>query len=154
MAQAGTPYAVSVKPFLSPLVMPCTQPPYGMISAVDLKTRRVLWTHPFGSGVDSGPLTIRSRLPFGMGVPSIGGPVTTRGGLTFIAASQDNFLRAYETATGRELWKGRLPAGGQATPMTYRSAQSGRQFVVIAAGGHGGLLTTPGDYLVAYALPR
>jgi quinoprotein glucose dehydrogenase len=71
-----------------------------------------------------------------MGVPNMGGSVTTRSGLTFIAASQDNFLRAYETGTGRELWRGRLPAGGQATPAMYRSPASGRQFVVIAAGGH------------------
>ena len=75
-------------------------------------------------------------------------------GLTFIAASQDRFLRAIETATGRELWRARLPAGGQATPMTFASAVSGRQIVVVSAGGHGGLNTQPGDYILAYALKR
>jgi glucose dehydrogenase len=89
-----------------------------------------------------------------MGVPNIGGAVTTRSGLTFIGASQDNFLRAFETATGRELWRTRLPAGGQATPITYWSSSSARQFILIAAGGHGGLQTTPGDYILAYALPK
>jgi quinoprotein glucose dehydrogenase len=154
VAQAGTPYAVSVRPFLSPLAIPCTEPPYGMISVVDLKTRTVVWTEPFGTGEDSGPLTIPSHLPFTMGVPNIGGAVTTRGGVFFIGSAQDNYLRAYETATGRELWRARLPAGGQATPMTYWSDASNRQFVVIAAGGHGGLLTTPGDYILAFALPK
>jgi quinoprotein glucose dehydrogenase len=154
VAQAGTPYAVSVASFLSPLLVPCTQPPYGMISAVDLTTKRLVWSKPFGTARDSGPLTIPSHLPFTMGMPNIGGAVATKGGVFFIGSAQDNFLRAYETATGRELWRTRLPAGGQATPMTYWSAASGRQFVLIAAGGHGGLLTTPGDTLAAYALPK
>jgi quinoprotein glucose dehydrogenase len=72
----------------------------------------------------------------------------------FIAASQDDYFRAYDTATGKELWRYALPAGGQATPMTYWSNTSGRQFVLIAAGGHRGLLTPSGDYLLAFALPR
>jgi quinoprotein glucose dehydrogenase len=153
-AQAGTPYAVQGPPFLSPVGVPCQQPPFGMISAIDLKSRKLLWSKPFGTGRDSGPLGIASRLPFTMGVPNMGGAVTTRSGLTFIAASQDNFLRAYETRTGRELWRGRLPAGGQATPAIYRSPVSGRQFVVVAAGGHPALMTTLGNQIVAYALPR
>jgi quinoprotein glucose dehydrogenase len=134
--------------------VPCTEPPYGMISAVDLNTRRLLWSRPFGTAEDSGPLLTHSHLPFTMGVPNIGGAVTTRSGLTFIGASQDNYLRAFETATGRELWRTRLPAGGQATPITYWSSSSARQFILIAAGGHGGLQTTPGDYILAYALPK
>jgi quinoprotein glucose dehydrogenase len=152
-AQAGTPYAILVGAFLSPLGVPCQQPPYGTLNAVDIKTRRVLWSEPFGSGRDSGPLGIASRLPFTMGVPSIGGPVTTRSGLTFIAASQDDFLRAYETGTGHELWRGRLPAGGQATPAIYRSPASGQEFVIIAAGGHPFFQTRLGNSIVAYALP-
>jgi quinoprotein glucose dehydrogenase len=83
----------------------------------------------------------------------MGGPTSTRGGVTFIGASLDNYLHAYETSTGQELWRGRLPAGGQSTPMTYWSTASARQFVVICAGGHGALQTTLGDYVVAYALP-
>ena len=154
VAQAGTPYAADIRPFLSPLGVPCTQPPFGMISAVDLQTRTLVWSHPFGTGADSGPLHISSHLPFTMGVPNIGGPVTTRGGVFFIGAAQDNYLRAFETATGRELWRGRLPAGGQSTPAVYWSDASRREFVVIAAGGHVGLQTTAGDEIVAYALPR
>jgi glucose dehydrogenase len=84
----------------------------------------------------------------------MGGSVTTRSGLTFIAATQDNFLRAFETKTGREIWRSRLPASGQATPAIYRSPSSGRQFVVIATGGHPALMTTPGSDIVAFALPR
>jgi quinoprotein glucose dehydrogenase len=153
-AQAGTPYAVTMNAgFLSPLGVPCTQPPYGVISAFSLHTRKVIWSKPFGTAADSGPFGIRSHLPFTMGVPNIGGSVATRGGLFFIGATQDNYLRAYETATGEELWRARLPAGGQATPMTYWSEKSRRQFVVIAAGGHPGLRTTPGDYVLAFALP-
>ena len=154
VAQAGTPYGAEITPFLSPLVVPCTQPPFGMIAAVDLRTRQLLWSKPFGTGENSGPLTIHSHLPLTMGVPNIGGAVMTRGGVAFIGAAQDDYLRAYETATGRELWKTKLPAGGNATPMAYWSDASGREFIVIAAGGHGGLLTTPGDDIIAYALPK
>lgn len=154
VAQAGTPYGADIAPFLSPLVVPCTQPPYGMISAIDIRTRTIRWEQPFGMASGSGPLTLHSHLPLTMGVPNIGGAVVTRAGLFFIAASQDNYFRAYDTATGKELWRYALPAGGQATPMTYWSNKSGRQFVLIAAGGHGGLLTPSGDYLLAFALPR
>ncbi|HET9448311.1 MAG TPA: PQQ-binding-like beta-propeller repeat protein, partial [Steroidobacteraceae bacterium] len=83
---------------------------------------------------------------------NMGGPIVTDGGLAFIGAAMDNYLRAFDVDTGRELWKGRLPAGGQATPMSYQA--NGRQFVVIAAGGHGGLDTKQGDYVVAFALPE
>lgn len=88
----------------------------------------------------------------GWGVPNIGGPVFTAQGLIFIGATADDYLRAFDIETGEELWKGRLPAGGQATPMTYRVSEDGRQFVVIAAGGHSGLDTKTGDSLVAFAL--
>jgi quinoprotein glucose dehydrogenase len=87
------------------------------------------------------------------GTPNLGGPIITAGGLIFVAAAMDNYLRAFDIETGAELWKGRLPAGGQATPMTYRLRADGKQFVVIAAGGHGKLGTKLGDSLVAFALP-
>ena len=154
VAQAGTPYAVSVAPFLSPLVAPCTQPPYGLISAVDLNTRKLLWQKPFGTMRDSGPLLLSSGLPVPMGVPNIGGAVVTASGLAFIGATQEHMIRAYDIRTGQELWKGRLPAGGNATPLSYWSARSGRQFVVIAAGGHGGILSGYSHKLIAYALPQ
>jgi quinoprotein glucose dehydrogenase len=154
VAQAGTPYGADIAPFLSPLVVPCTQPPYGMIGAVDLRTHQLRWQKPFGMATGSGPLTIHSHLPITMGVPNIGGPVVTRAGIFFVAASQDNYFRAFDSGTGQELWRYLLPAGGQATPMSYWSNDSGRQFVLIAAGGHGGLLTPAGDYILAFALPR
>jgi len=149
-AQAGTPYAVKVGPFLSPLGYPCHRPPWGAAAVVDLRTQRILWQRPLGTTRDVAPL----GLPLPTGVFSIGGAVMTRGGVAFIGAAIDNYLRAFDVATGRELWKGRLPAGGQANPMTYISERSGRQYVVISAGGHAPLNTTPGDYVVAYALPQ
>mgnify|MGYP000654217793 FL=1 len=154
VAQEGTPYAASIKAFLSPLLAPCTQPPFGMISAVDLNTRKIIWQKPFGTARDSGPLLLKMSLPMPMGVPNIGGSVITASGLAFIGATQEHMIRAYDIKTGKELWKGRLPAGGNATPMIYWSAKSGRQFVVIAAGGHGGILSGYSDQLVAFALPK
>lgn len=153
VAQAGTPYAASVSPFLSPLVAPCTQPPYGLVSAVDLNSRQLLWQKPFGTARDSGPLLMGLGIPIPMGVPNIGGAVVTKSGLAFIGATQEHMIRAHDIKTGKELWHGRLPAGGNATPMTYWSEKSGRQFVVIAAGGHGGILSGYSDQLIAYALP-
>ena len=152
-AQIGTPYAASVRPFLSPLKVPCNQPPWGMISAIDLRTRKLVWSEPLGTGEDSGPFNIPTHIPLTMGVPNLGGSVVTRGGVLFIAATLDRHIRAFETATGRELWEDRLPNGGQATPMVYWSDKSKREFVVIAAGGHPAMLTEPGNYMVAYALP-
>jgi quinoprotein glucose dehydrogenase len=152
-AQAGTPYAVRITPFLSPLNVPCQQPPFGMLSAIDMKTRQLLWEQPLGTADGSGPFGIESGLPFTMGVPNTAGSVVTRSGITFIAATQDRYLRAFETRTGRLLWQTRLPAGGQATPMTYLSP-SGRQFVVISAGGNYTLRSRTGDYVMAFALPE
>ena len=154
VAQAGTPYAVSVSPFLSPLLTPCNQPPYGTISAVDLNTRKLLWQKPFGTMRDSGPLLLRTGLPIPMGVPNIGGAVITASGLAFIGATQEHMFHAYDIHSGKELWKGRLPAGGNANPVSYWSTPSGRQFIVIAAGGHGGILSGYSDQLIAYALPH
>jgi len=148
-AQGGTPFAVKTVPFLSPLGIPCHEPAWGTVTAVDLKSRSILWQRPFGNTRKSAPLGL--ALP--TGVFSMGGATVTRGGVAFIGASIDGYLRAYDIETGRELWKADLPAGGQANPMTYVSRRTGRQYVVIAAGGHSGLKTQPGDYLVAYALP-
>jgi len=154
VAQAGTPYAAAVAPFLSPLVAPCTQPPYGLVSAVDLNSGELLWQKPFGTARDSGPLMTAIGIPIPMGVPNIGGAVVTGSGLAFIGATQEHMIRAYDLNTGKKLWHSRLPAGGNATPMTYWSGQSGRQFVVIASGGHGGILSGSGNELIAYALPQ
>ncbi|MFS0850439.1 membrane-bound PQQ-dependent dehydrogenase, glucose/quinate/shikimate family [Novosphingobium panipatense] len=153
-AQMGVPYAAQIAPFLSPIAIPCQQPPYGRISAVDLKTGKMVWSKIFGTSRDSGPLALPTFVPIPMGVPNIGGSVATASGLTFIGATQEHAFRAYETATGRLLWKTRLPAGGNASPTTYWSQESGRQFVVIAAGGHGAMLSGSSDELIAYALPK
>ncbi len=148
-AQTGAPYAVRREPLLSPLGLPCTAPPWGTLAAVDLKSNTIRWQVMLGSTRDTTPWYF-PKLDLGM--PNMGGPIVTAGGLVFIGAATDNFLRAFDLATGRQLWRGRLPAGGQATPMSYEV--NGRQFVVIAAGGHGGLGTTRGDYVVAFALPE
>ena len=149
----GTPYRVTSAPFLSPLGVPCQQPPFGTLTAVDLQTRKVLWREPVGTTQDTGPMGMRIGLPLPMGMPNMGGSITTAGGVTFIAATLDANLRAFDTRTGRELWRQRLTAGGQATPMTYVS-RSGRQFVVIAAGGNAVLGSRTGDHIVAFALPE
>jgi quinoprotein glucose dehydrogenase len=146
--QDGTPYGMHRTMLLSPLGLPCNPPPWGTLAAVDLERGEIRWQIPFGTVRDISPIPI----PWGPGVPSAGGPLVTGAGLVFIGASMDDYIRAFDIETGQELWKGRLPAGGQATPMTYRAG--GRQLVVIAAGGHARAGTTLGDHLVAFALPR
>jgi len=151
--QEHTPYGADVQVFFSPLQVPCQQPPYGFLSGVDLVTGRVIWHRALGTAQDIGPLGVRLGLKIPFGPPSAGGAITTAGGLTFVAASQDAYLRAFDTQSGKLLWEDRLPAGGQATPMTYIS-DSGRQMVVIAAGGMASFKTRMGDYVVAFALPQ
>lgn len=151
--QAGTPFAINTGPFLSPLAVPCQRPPFGKIWVIDLQSRRVLWSRPLGSSRDVGPLGVRLPLDLPMGSINLGGSLTTRSGLIFITATQEQAIRAFDLRSGELLWKARLPAGSQATPMTYRSA-SGRQFIVVASGGHRVLKTRPGEQLVAYALPQ
>lgn len=148
---AGSPWGVLRPIWMSPLDVPCIAPPWGYIAATDLVSGRLLWSRPLGTGFDMGPLGIPSRLRLQIGTPNIGGAVATAGGLVFIAAAQDNWLRAFETATGRMVWSARLPAGGQAGPMAYM--HEGRQYVAIKATGHARLQTAPGDSLVVFALP-
>ncbi|MGV2128395.1 glucose/quinate/shikimate family membrane-bound PQQ-dependent dehydrogenase [Agrobacterium vitis] len=143
----GAPYAVKMGPFLSPIGIPCQAPPWGTVAAVDLKTGKIAYQHRNGTVHDMTPLP----LPFKVGVPGIGGPMITKGGVAFLGAAVDNYLRAYDLATGKVLWEGRLPAGGQATPMSYDL--NGKQYVVMVAGGHGSIGTKPGDYVIAYTLP-
>ena len=117
--------------------------------AIDLSNATVRWSVPLGTTVDMLP----SNAPLIRGTPNLGGSIITAGGLVFIASAMDNYLRAFDIDSGEELWKGRLPAGGQATPITYRLGHDSRQYVVIAAGGHGKLGTKLGDSVVAFALP-
>ncbi|STQ93023.1 Quinoprotein glucose dehydrogenase [Janthinobacterium lividum] len=148
--QTGVPFAVEIKAFLSPLGFPCQAPPWGYVAAVDLRTMKKVWMHKNGTTRDSGPVPI----PLPLGVPSLGGMVTTGGGVTFLSSTLDYYIRGYDVSNGKVIWKARLPAGGQATPMSYVSNKSGRQFVVVMAGGHGSLGTKMSDTLVAYALPE
>jgi quinoprotein glucose dehydrogenase len=148
--QSGTPYGVTRPMWLSPLGVPCIAPPWGYVAATDIQTGELLWSKPLGTGRDAGPLGMPTFLELPMGTANVGGPMVTTTGLTFIAAAQDDYLRAFETATGRLLWRGRLPAGGQASPITYE--HQGRQYVVIGAAGHERLETAVGDYVIAFAL--
>ncbi|MFN4099304.1 MAG: PQQ-binding-like beta-propeller repeat protein [Pararhodobacter sp.] len=145
-----SPWGVTRPIWFSDLDMPCIAPPWGMMAATDLTTGELLWSQPIGTGYDSGPMGLPTRLMLPIGTATLGGPLVTATGLTFIASAQDDFLRAYETATGRLLWRARLPAGGQASPMSY--VHEGRQYVVIGAAGHERLQTNVGDYVVAFAL--
>jgi quinoprotein glucose dehydrogenase len=146
--QRGAPFGATRDTMLSPIGMPCNPPPWGTIAAVDLKAGKILWESKLGTTEEIAPLS----LALDTGTPNVGGPLVTGGGLVFIGAAMDKYLRAFDIKTGAELWQGRLPASAMATPMTYD--WSGRQFVVIAAGGHGDAGVAPGDSFVAFALPR
>ena len=144
----GAPYAVILGPFVSPLGLPCQAPPWGYVAGADLRTGKITWKHRNGTVRDSSPLP----LPFKVGVPGIGGPMITAGGVAFLGAAVDDYLRAYDVTNGKQLWEARLPAGGQSTPMSF--ALNGKQYVVMVAGGHGSVGTKPGDYVIAYTLPK
>jgi quinoprotein glucose dehydrogenase len=145
----GAPFGMMRETVLSPLHMPCNPPPWGQLHAIDMHDGRVLWSVPLGTTEDMAPF---SEYFLGKtGTPNFGGPIVTAGGLVFIGAAMDDYLRAFDAKTGTELWRGRLPAGGQATPMTY--VWKGRQYVVIAAGGHSKANTKRGDEVLAFALP-
>ena len=139
--QTGAPYGMFRTPLLAPSGLPCNAPPWGTVTAVDLFEGKKVWDVPLGSWIPS----------MNTGTITLGGPMVTAGGLLFTAAAMDNYLRAFDTETGKELWKYELPAGGQATPMSY--TLKGKQYVVIAAGGHGKLGTKQGDYVIAFTLP-
>ncbi|PWC93442.1 membrane-bound PQQ-dependent dehydrogenase, glucose/quinate/shikimate family [Azospirillum sp. TSO5] len=145
----GAPYAVKLAPFVSVLGLPCQAPPWGYVAAADLTTGKVVWKHKNGTTRDAAPVP----LPFRMGVPNLGGPIMTAGGVAFLSGTIDYYVRAYDVSTGKQLWESRLPAGGQATPMTYQG-EDGRQYVLVVAGGHGSLGTKAGDSVIAYALPK
>ena len=152
-AMEGTPFGVHTGGFLSGLGIPCQRPPYGFLTAVDLKTRKILWQHPLGNASNSGPFGLALGLPFSLGTPNIGGSIVTGGGVIFVAATQDKYFRAIDEKSGQVLWKTRLPEGGQATPMTYLG-RDGAQYVLIAAGGSKQFQTGEGDSVIAYRLKR
>jgi quinoprotein glucose dehydrogenase len=146
----GAPFGMKRETMVSPWGMPCNPPPWGQLHAIDMHEGKVLWSVPLGTTEDLMPFS--EYLLGKTGTPNLGGPMATAGGLVFIGAAMDRYLRAFDARSGKELWRGRLPAGGQATPMSY--VWKGRQYVVIAAGGHSKLDTKRGDQVLAFALPR
>lgn len=144
--QHGTPYGMSRQAIVSPMGLPCLPPPWGELVAVDLSKGTIRWHVPLGTAVKLEGKTIQVE-----GTPNLGGPIVTAGGLVFIGSSMDDSFRAFDVDTGRALWSVQLPAGGQATPMTFE--ENGGQYVVISAGGHGKLGTTLGDSVIGFTLP-
>ena len=145
----GADYAAKMGPFTSVFGFPCQQPPWGYVAGVDLTTGKTIYQHVNGTIRDLSPIP----LPFRMGVPGIGGPIITGGGVAFLSATLDYYVRGYDLTTGDELWRARLPAGGQATPSTYLGSD-GKQYLVVVAGGHGSTGTKAGDSIIAYTLPN
>jgi quinoprotein glucose dehydrogenase len=144
-AQEGTPYGMQRNFLLSPKGAPCSPPPFGLLVDIDANTGQTKWKVPMGYLPWLGEHT-------DWGSPALGGPVVTAGGLVFLGATFDPWLKAFDAATGKLVWRGKLPTSARATPMTFLGA-NGKQYVVIAAGGHdvpGGVLS---DTLVAFALP-
>jgi quinoprotein glucose dehydrogenase len=148
--QKGTPYVMKREYLFTGddrgLVMQ-TSPPWGTLAAIHVNTGKLVWEVPLGYMLDPDKYPQARE----WGSLNLGGAITTGGGLIFVAATRDNHLRAFDTKTGKLLWEELLPASGQATPMTYLAGN--KQFVVIAAGGHGKFKTTLGDYIVAFSLP-
>ncbi|MFD2648467.1 membrane-bound PQQ-dependent dehydrogenase, glucose/quinate/shikimate family [Devosia albogilva] len=151
--QIGAPYAIDVNAGWRQWTgLLCTEPPYGGIRAIDLATGETVWDRPFGTARRNGPWGIPSMLPLDIGTPNNGGPVVTAGGLIFISATTDNLIHAIDVETGETVWTDELPGGGQTTPMTYEV--DGRQYVVIAPGGHHFMETPISDAVIAYAVPQ
>jgi quinate dehydrogenase (quinone) len=163
--QIGTPYAAAITMFMSPLAVPCIEPPYGRIAVIDLQTKQLVWNQRLGTANESGPLGMKSGLRLPMGVPLAAGPIVTKGGVIFFAGGMDRFARAFDLKTGKELWREALPGASQATPMTYVAPKSKRQIVIIAVpsaqrgfgmddGGGGPPIDPEGGHVIAYALPQ
>lgn len=153
VSMKGTPYSVNKNRFMSPLGIPCQKPPFGSLSAIDLKTQKIVWQVPVGTVQDTGPFGVKMRMPMPVGMPTLGGTLATQGGLVFIAGTQDYYLRAFDSSTGEEVWKARLPVGSQGGPISYVSPKTGKQYILISAGG---ARQSPdrGDYVIAYALDK
>lgn len=151
--QQGSPYAVELRSLASPLGLPCQQPPWGMITGIDLETRKIAWQIPAGTLADKMDEMVGIPAPFPIGMPTLSSAMVTASGLAFYSGANDAYLRAWDTKTGRLLWKARLPVGAQATPMSYVSPRSGRQYVVVPAGG-APYSVNKGDYIIAFALQK
>jgi len=147
--QIGAPYGMQRRFLLAPDQSPCTPPPWGTLTAVNYDSGKIAWSVPLGSW----PAPPGHPQPATDGAVNFGGPIATAGGLVFEGSTLDKSFRAFDARTGKLLWSASLPFSSPAVPMTYLGAD-GRQFVVIAAGGHAKLLTARGETLVAFALPR
>jgi quinoprotein glucose dehydrogenase len=148
--QSGAPYGLFRRFLQSPSGLPCTPPPWGQLAAVDMIEGKIRWQVPLGSMQDFGG----KHPPVPAGSINLGGPIVTAGGVIFVAGTFDPFIRGFDVETGKELWKAQLPNSGHATPMTYRLSPKGKQYVVIAAGGHPKITEESlGDALVAFTLP-
>lgn len=150
--EAGPYGGVMIDMMMSPLGVPCNKPPFGTLSAINLNTKQLVWQVPMGTVEDSGPLKMKTHLHIPLGMPTLGGPTSTASGIVFYAGTQDYYLRAMDSATGKELWRGRLPVGAVSAPLIYQSPDTGKQYVVVSAGG-ASYLPDKGDYIVAFALP-
>jgi quinoprotein glucose dehydrogenase len=149
--QRGSPYGMLRRFLQSPSDLPCSAPPWGTLAAVDMTDGKIRWQVPLGTMQDFGGA---HASPVPPGSISLGGPIATAGGLIFIAGTTDSAIRAFNVETGKELWKWQLPASGNATPMTYRLGAAGKQYLVIAAGGHPKITEESlSDALVAFTLP-
>ena len=163
----GTPYAVFTFPFLSPIFAPCLGPPFGEMAVVDLASQKILWRRPLGTAAEQGPFGIKSglRLPMGMFISA--GSIVTGGLLIFNAGVFDSTMRAIDLFTGEEVWSDALPASSQATPMTYVSPTTGRQYVLVVVPDGGAPMAlesaereesddteVEGGYVIAYRLPN
>lgn len=151
--QYFTPYVLRLNPWINLAGVPCKAPPFGELAGYDLHAGKLLWKEVLGTSRHNAPFGISENLPLPTGIYSVGGSVVTASGLTFIAATADRQIRAFDTRTGRQLWHAELPFGGHASPMTYLG-KDGRQYVAIAAGGNWGMRNAVGDALVAFALQR
>lgn len=166
-AQSGTPYGVFSFPFLSPIFAPCLRPPYGELAVIDLASQELLWRRPLGTAKEQGPLGIPSGLPLPMGMFYQAGSIATGGGLIFTGGVVDSTMRAININTGKEMWTDPLPGSSTATPMSYTSPATGKQYVLVTVPEGGGLSlqaeasenvlvdngNTEGGYVIAYSLP-
>lgn len=151
--QDGGPFATRHEGLMSLFGIPCNSPPWGTMTAIDLRTRQIAWQQPMGTIKDTMlPFGVKSTLPIPLGMPTLGGSITTGSGLVFYSGTQDYYLRALDSRSGDEVWKGRLPIGTQSTPVTYISPRTRKQYVIVSAGG-ARLSPDHGDYIIAYALP-
>ena len=148
--QTGTPYCVETDFLMSPIGIPCTAPPWGTLDAIDIVSGEQLWSVPMGTSRDMAPF------PFWWfkGLPGFAAPMMTATGLIFSGITNEHAIRAFDLKTGKELWRAELPTAANALPMTYQLKKDGRQFIVVAAGGHWSGGSPPGDHIIAFALPQ